>query len=463
MPLNENDSGHVADFFDAIAPFADAYRYSRLTFVAVRRGPSLVVLQARLFLQAFPPHLPPSSVETPNIAAGAFPLEALGLDPREFAARVLSGQIATPIGPLLFPHSGAGHHTAHYTPFHQDGLGLQSRLDVLRLTGTELYPLLRQPHFDWELRAAPNPYESLQELLADYRLGSQIPEHVSIEIVAPQIVEVDFTSEVRGTDAVLKLLVAEHVAREDAAIGYRVLSGGAIQMRGVIPGRDMEWQTHDGRQHGRATIQVPNGAVLQCFATFKGSAQHAYWIADPTTVQNPRRAIHEAFDPQIETLKAFLRLQGKGKDARDLEVGVAWLLWMLGFSVSHLGGTSRTQDAADLIAISTRGDVVVVECTTGLLKADQKLPLLVDRAQAVRRRLNDSGNRHVRLLPAIVTSKTRDEIRADLEQAERLGVLVVASEDIEDALRRTIVVPNSDALFAQAEQAVQTAREKYTV
>jgi len=134
---------------------------------------------------------------------------------------------------------------------------------------------------------------------------------------------------------------------------------------------------------------------------------------------------------------------------------------MLGFSVAHLGSTRRTQDAVDLIATTPNGHFAVIECTTGLLKADQKLPRVVERAEHVRRRLAESGNRYARVLAVMVTSKTRGEVVADIERAERLRVLVITQEDLQQSSNRTLALPNADQLFEQAEQTVQAAAAKY--
>lgn len=175
----------------------------------------------------------------------------------------------------------------------------------------------------------------------------------------------------------------------------------------------MRWESRQHLFHGSVDIAIPEGAVLHCTAIYDGFAQHQGWIADPSTVQNPLRAVYEVFDGQLTILKDFLEgSQSKGRDARDLEVAVAWLFWMLGFSVAHLGGTAKTQDAPDLIATTPGGNFVVIECTTGLLKADNKLPRLVERAETLRRRLDACGNRHLHVLPVIVTSKDREEVRA---------------------------------------------------
>jgi hypothetical protein len=134
---------------------------------------------------------------------------------------------------------------------------------------------------------------------------------------------------------------------------------------------------------------------------------------------------------------------------------------MLGFSVAHLGSTPRTQDAVDLIATTPNGHFAVIECTTGLLKADHKLPRVVERAETIRKRLDETGSRHLRVLAVIVTSKTRAEIAADVEQAERFKVLVITREDLEQYPIRTLAPPNAEQVFERGEQAVQAAAAKY--
>lgn len=103
--------------------------------------------------------------------------------------------------------------------------------------------------------------------------------------------------------------------------------------------------------------------------------------------------------------------------------------------------------------------MVLVECTTGHLKAETKLAKLVERAQTIRRRLDASGNRHIRLLPVIVTALGRDEVKADSDQAQQLGVVVAAREDLSDALGQTIMLQNPDLMFSQAEDSLRNRQE----
>ena len=135
---------------------------------------------------------------------------------------------------------------------------------------------------------------------------------------------------------------------------------------------------------------------------------------------------------------------------------------MLGFSVAHLGGTQRTQDAADLIATTPHGHFAIIECTTGTLRTENKLPLLVARAETVRQRLAASNQSHLHVLPVIVTSRTEAEIQADIEHAERLGILVLSREKLDRIVTQTLVTPNTNQLYDEAEASVRAAQSKHT-
>ena len=72
-----------------------------------------------------------------------------------------------------------------------------------------------------------------------------------------------------------------------------------------------------------------------------------------------------------------------------------------------------------------------------------------------------SNNKHLRVLTAIVTSRPRAEISADIGQAEKLGVLVMSRENLEQAVSRTLVLPNAEQLYEEAIKTVEAAKAKY--
>jgi hypothetical protein len=457
-----DDQAKVDEFFGSIKSWGTAYKNNHFNCIAFRKNDRFYIIQAALSLNTGAA-VSSSYFESANVRAGRYPLHDLGVGARQLIDGLLtSGGISTPQGFLYFPAAQAGSHGLSFLDFHPFGLQNQNRLNVLKITGAAPAEYLRQPLFDWELKAASPPYDGVQELMFEYNLGAFRGDFCSVEVIAFNVAVVEFASEVKGTKARPAMRIANGLSTSRAALGYRVFSQGRVVARSRINASEMKWTQEPDFQRGVAEIEVPQGAVLHCVAIYDGVAQQFGWLSDPATVQNARRTVYEAFDPGLETLKDIVsKTQGRGLEARDLESAVAWLLWMLGFSVAHLGGTRRTQEAVDLVAVAPNGHFAVIECTTGLLKSENKLPLLHDRAQAARRALEKSENRNLALLPVLVTSKTKDEVRPDLEQAEKLGILVMTREDLEEGITRTMVIPNADQLIEQAQETVRAAKAKY--
>lgn len=464
MPLAEHDQKAIDAFFDGLASWWDSYKkFSTVSYFAVKHESAFVLVQARLSLNPKQSDsLPLAHYQTENIRAGRFQVADLDVDPRQVVKMLTDGKLVCSAGELQFPPNDEGSFAAHYLPFHPEGLQNGNRLSVLTIKGSARMEYIRQLQFDWEVKAATTPYDNIAELLLEYGLGPLRDDAVNLEVIASHVAAIDLSSTVTGNKARPALFLANGLSPDRATLGYRVFSQGRVVQRATIVGAMMQWEQRDALQYGTAEINIPPAAVLHCIATYAGSAQHQGWLLDSSTVQNPQRSAYEAFDEKLEVLHDFLsKSGGKGRDARDLETGVSWLLWMLGFSVAHLGGTDKTQDAPDLIVTTPSGNFVVIECTTGLLKTENKLARLVERTETLRQRLEASGNRHLHVLPTVITTKSRDEVRADLEQAERLGVLVLTRESLEDGLKRTLVLPNANALFTEAERTVQSAQASY--
>ena len=462
--FSELEIGRINQFFGGISPWEDAYRHASLSYFAHMHDGELMLLQARLYLRTTPLNVPESNFRSSTIRVGHYFLSDIQGSPRVIVDEILTGKLTTAYGAFRFLPDDGGRYSAGYMPFHHEGIRSGSRVAVLTLTGARNGHQVSQPECDWELKAAPRPYDNLNELLFEHGLSAFNASNAAVvEIIASPACEVDFNARVDGATATPGILVADRLSRNKCRLGYRVFHQGKVVERATIDGSQMRWESRQYLLHGSLDIQIPKGAVIHCSAIYDSHAQHQGWIADPSTVQNPYRAVYEAFDGRLAILSDFLEAgQSKGRDARDLEIAIAWLLWMLGFSVAHLGGTAKTQDAPDLVATTPRGNFVVIECTTGLLKAENKLSRLVERTEMLRRRLDASGNRHLHVLPVIITSKEREEIRADVEQAERLGVLVLTKESLHQAINRTLVLPDAERLYAEGERTVREHQARYT-
>lgn len=462
MFLVTADKERCDEFFAMLSRLDNAYVHMAFNYIAAKVGNNFQIVYGRVYLNTTEPNLQPRHFQSENIRAGRYTLSDLNLDLRGFVDQLISETIVTPHGALVFPAASGGRHATSYVPFHGDGLKTQTRFSVLTIMGAPIAPL-QQPDLDWEIKAASPPYDGLQEIANELGLGLMSSPTSSIEIVAFNIAAIDMqASKVTGTSANLQIVLAKHLKKSKTMLGYRVFAPGTNTVRGVLAGDQLHW-TEDGPSlKGRTEIEVAAAAVVNCVVSYNGLAQSHQWIGDPERTQNSRRAVYETFDPKLENLKAAIANASiRGQDARQLEPAVAWLLWLLGFSVTHLGGTPRTRDAVDIIATTPAGHFAVVECTTGLLKAENKLALLHARTVAVRDSLAASNSSHLRVLPAIVTSRTAAEIQAEVEAAERLGVLVMTRENLDRAIERTLVQPNAEQSYVEAEQAVSAGLTKY--
>jgi hypothetical protein len=339
-------------------------------------------------------------------------------------------------------------------------LQAQSRVNVLKLTGATQILGNEPSVLDWELRSAATPFDSVNELFSEYGLGGIFTDGLTVEVVANAVMGFNGdASKISGETATIVVQLANTLDPAKASLGYREISPGKV-VRGSLTGSQFQWKQTDDMQIGTFDLKVTKAAILHCYALYNKVAQTHWYIIDPTTSQNTQRVIFESFDTGLAILNEFLgRSRTKGRDARDLEAGVAWLFWMLGFSTVQLGSTARTQDFSDVVLITPQGHIAIVECTTGLLRADSKLSKLVARASTVRQRLDQSSHAHLKLLPVMVSTLTRQELQADLEDAEKLGVLVIAREELDQLVPRTAIGAKSDELFANAEQRVRQMQE----
>jgi len=469
MSLDEYQRKKLDEFFEATKLTLDCYKHTSFSYFAVKHGDGFRLCQGSLLLQWTPMASGPPHFRSSNVRAGIYRLDELNLTPRNFIETLLSGVLQTPQVELHFPPEKDRPYSIYFDPFYSNSnfYGVQPqgpRYMRLEIQGERHNHSIESRELDWELKAASPRFVGVRELCAEYGMGSINTSSIDVRIIATNVAAIAPDSFVSGPMARLKMVLADGLDREKASIGYRMMeSGNKVVKRDEVLGKALSWTTAEGVQRGEVEIDVPVGSIFDCAANYAGEVQHLCEVKDPSTIQNPLRAIHEAFDNKAEVLVDFINKssvtgkaqRGKGNRADDFEVAVAWLLGMLGFAVTHLGGTKRTSDAPDLVARTPQGHFAVVECTTGLLKEDRKLPHLCERRAKVKQSLAASGHAHLRVLAIIVTSKTREEVKAELEEAQKQNVFVVTRETIDGMLKRSLILPDADQLFMEAEESLR--------
>lgn len=341
-------------------------------------------------------------------------------------------------------------------PFNET-MGAQMRLCALVIRGSPTTAVLDTQQMDWELRAASPPYLSLAELFSEYGLPP-IGAQATFEAyhTAPVAIDRD-RSNLSGTDLTVGVKLERGLPINEVQLSIVAIKVGEQAVRKTFAASELTWQQDGEIQLGTACWTVPHGRAIQTIAVFRGVAFHYWWIVDPLQIPNTRKAVYEVVDSDLAILRDFLVASGPKGSARDLESAVAWLLWMLGFAVAHLGTNTRTQDAVDILATTPNGNFALVECTTGVISADKKIANLLSRKAVVLERLARASHNTIRVLAIIVTSKGRDEVLQEIKPAQERGVFVVTRDDLVDLLNRTDVLPDADQLYINAESLITTA------
>lgn len=79
----------------------------------------------------------------------------------------------------------------------------------------------------------------------------------------------------------------------------------------------------------------------------------------------------------------------------------------------------------------------------------------------MRKQLQLKGHQTFNVLPILVTSKTHSEIKPELEQAEKHGILVITREDLDEVFTQIKFYPDADKMYEEALQKVREAEARF--
>jgi len=455
MELSEYEQKCLESFYKTIEPHLICYRNATFSYLAYKTADKFELIKGKVQLHGWVNVPKTRHFSSENVLCGICKVSEISDSAITLINSFLNGQVKTPAGLLHFPPDNERSHSVYSDPFYSENHSDQFRQTQLVLSGKRRSSS-SDTEIDWELRGCATPYENIQDLCAEFSLGILRSDCLSIEIIARNNLLIDSSeSKLADNKARVVLKLAHGLLTENCSIGFRVITSQMRIDRFQTRGKDIIWKNTEHHQQGELTFEIPTGAFLQCYASYLGKVQHKYILADLSTTQNPYRAVHQLFDKDLKILCDLVEKSKKREgDVKDLEIAMAWLLWMNGFTTSYIGATKRTTDGPDLIANTPVGHFLIVECTTGILKEGHKLSLLNERTERVRTGLRASGNEYLRVLPVIVTTKSREEVKADLESAYKLGIHVICGEDIDTAIKNTLVPQNAEQLYSTAEESV---------
>ena len=138
-------------------------------------------------------------------------------------------------------------------------------------------------------------------------------------------------------------------------------------------------------------------------------------------------------------------------DPKRFEIAISALLFLLGFSPS----VQLETDSPDLIVATPLGRLVVVECTTRVADVASKVGKLVDRREALQRKLR-ADNAGAEVSAALVCRVPRDQIAAQSDNLKAVRIILVSAEDITAGLDRAWATNNPDDILDQALRTLST-------
>jgi hypothetical protein len=458
--LNET---HFADFESLLALWDKAYPCVSVSYVGLKtaQGPRLLI--GRVILEPTQEGLTQTTFrfETEHVIASQFVADVTPVDTKEVLKEARKGRISVGGKDAALLLHGEGELSAHFSAIHHPLVQAALRLPTLRIAGAHKHALMTSVAdplvLDWELKAGDTPFDSLDELLSSCKLPTlqQMGDSTSLEIVAKTPAMIGATSKISNGEAVIECRLAAALDIENLRLGYRVFHKESVE-RGSIKGHQLDWRQEAGIAIGAYRLAVSDARLLQAFLSYEGVCHHQWWVTDPQKQLNPRHAVHLVFDENLELLRALL-LRPDTDKAYAFEGAVSTLLSLLGFSVCNYGRIPKLQQGPDIIAITPSGHIGVVECTVGLLDANDKLAKLVQRAKLIREKLDSSGYGFLQSLAMIVTPLSRGEVVAHLEIAGKHGIAVACKEDIEGMLTQVNLFPNADRSYEDAKRLIPSS------
>lgn len=448
LPAQERQK--VAEFFSLASIDEVAFEHANFSFLAVRSDDGLELAQGHIILPVTANVPPKTEVITPSICGCSVRLSEINVDSNLLIDALFGPGLDTPVGKLRFgrdPSSSSAPY-AHLQKFPADFYTAVPHPLHLSISAPSPFFANRQAEFQNDLRAAVIPYDSVFELANELGLRPLRWDLRALDISAHSPVGVDLQRRIKGGVADLAMLAGRGVDVSHARLGYRVLTAvdGKVVQRGAFQGNQLTWKQRGDVQIGEASVNVPDGALIQCFASYRGQWTQQGWIGNPDTSLNPRRVAHEVFDANLQILAKYLSDPKELKqNARQLEIGVAHLLFICGFAVHHFEGR-LLDDAVDLLAVTPRGNFALVECTTQAIDNGGKLSKLLERTAKLSARLSEAGYGQSRCLPVVVTTLSRGAV-ADLAVATEKGIVVFAAEDLEKTIEDTRRPRDADELF----------------
>lgn len=246
------------------------------------------------------------------------------------------------------------------------------------------------------------------------------------------------------SDDRLRLLFEAHAKLDASKVNVAVnsLPAKGLRTRSQIAG-EIEWGgVSNDRRCGEIAIECPQASSALVMLMLDNKTVRRHWFVDRSRSRNQRLVAVQQFDGDLERIRWGLF---DADESAKFEMAIAALFFLFGFAPA----IQLETDAPDLVVATPGGRLAVVECTTRTSDVATKVGKLVDRRGALAKGLQ-AGGHLPNVTAALVCRLPRDQIAAQAELLKRSRVILIAREELDEALQRALVEQNPDELLETA-------------
>lgn len=457
--MHELSMTNIQRFKAVLSRAGNPYRSARFRYVVHVVEGRPILLKGIVIIAAHDITVPSSSAfENQILKVGEVSVFETYLTVSALIDDLMAGTVKLPFGAAEFPPNPSSEHRAHFTPLHTAGQKTGYRMAYLQLVANQSDLYRPSVEVDWDLKAGLEPFDNFNELLEWHGLG-EVGAALTVDFQCGPVIRMDTGAQDERGRALPTVVISRYLDKTKVRLGYKIQRGQFDIKRGSLSGDQLLWTEYEDTFHGVAHLDRDD-AQVQCTATYEDIAYHTEWLTDAKPPRNSRRVVFDGIDANLDIIREIINDAGKKRnDQRDVEAAVGVLAWMLGFSVVHLGGVARLQEAADVILATPSGQILVVECTISLLKTD-KVSKLHARTEAIRRQIGLAGQEDVQVIPVLATTKPLSELEVDRALTDKHGFVVLAREDLLSWIDKSQVPSDSEALFNSIARLAEDAKQR---
>lgn len=297
---------------------------------------------------------------------------------------------------------------------------------------------------DTSLRGCTPPFDGIEDLCGWLHLVDPRRENTptSIEISIKPPIDILFGESYLSKDKFFLKLVAHSkfdISRINLAI--RELPSVDLKTRNNVTS-SISWE--DESENVKIGILEKNSINTESLLTMLSLGNRTIrrqWFLDPEKSQNLRYLATNHFDKELRQLRHHLI---DVTDSRKFEQAIASLANLLGFTSAIQVET----EAPDVIAISPRGRILIIECTTKISDFSTKVGKLVDRRISLQNHLAASG-KHAEVVAILACAQSASQIAIEPESLKKHGIALVTKETIQSAFERARHLEDPDNLVDQ--------------